>query len=26
MTKGDDYEEDDGLTSLRWGKEREKKV
>jgi len=26
MTKGDDYEEDDGLTSLQWGKEREKKV
>jgi hypothetical protein len=25
MTKGGDYEEDDGLTSLQWGKEREKK-
>ncbi len=25
MTKGGDYEEDDGLTSPQWGKEREKK-
>jgi len=25
ITKGGDYEKDDGLTSLQWGKEREKK-